>query len=434
MKTALSRRHFLRAAGSLIALPALESLGFRAFASGKVAAVRPKRMIFLGFGFGVTQETWFPDMNRTGADYALSEGLAPLARHQKNLTVIQNLTNKYSQDAHWGSTFWLTGANRFAEPGQSFHNSISVDQVAAAGISQDTRFASIQLNGGDPDLGDHHRGHGPGLSLAWDAGGKPIAGYNSPAVLFHSLFSEDSMPLAKRQALIAQDRSVLDAVLSDAKQLQRGLTKTDNDKLNEYFQSIREIETRIAKDEQWLGVPKPKAPIEEPPAKMRGKEEVKLMYDLMAAAFQTDSTRVFTYRQPVGEFVKSIGAKVDAHDMSHYAPGERMEVSQMRDQAQSELLAGLLDRLQSIQEPDGSSLLDHTCVAYGSNLRTVHSLENCPTLIAGGGAGIHLGQHVVLPKNTPLCNLWLTLLHGVGVQAERHGDSTGVLSSLLRSA
>jgi hypothetical protein len=242
------------------------------------------------------------------------------------------------------------------------------------------------------------------------------------------------MPLAKRQALIAQDRSVLDAVLSDAKQLQRGLTKTDNDKLNEYFQSIREIETRIAKDEQWLGVPKPKAPIEEPPAKMRGKEEVKLMYDLMAAAFQTDSTRVFTYRQPVGEFVKSIGAKVDAHDMSHYAPGERMEVSQMRDQAQSELLAGLLDRLHSIQEPDGSSLLDHTCVAYGSNLRTVHSLENCPTLIAGGGAGIHLGQHVVLPKNTPLCNLWLTLLHGVGVQAERHGDSTGVLSSLLRSA
>jgi hypothetical protein len=429
MKTQLSRRHFLRAAGSLIALPALESIGFRTFASEK-AVTRPKRMIFLGMGFGVTQETWFPDPTRVGTDYILPDGLAPLSRHQKDITVIQGLTNKYSQDAHWGSTFWLTGANRFAEPGQSFHNTISADQVAAATISQDTRLASIQLNGGDPDLVGHHQGHGPGLSLAWDAGGKPVAGLDSPALLFHRLYSPESMSLAERQALIAQDRSVLDAVLSDAKQLQRGLTKSDNDKLNEYFQSIREIETRIAKDEQWLGIPKPKAPIEEPPAKMRGKEEVKLMYDLMAAAFQTDSTRVFTYRQPSEEFVKSLGAKVAVHDMSHYAPGERMEVSQLRDRAQSELLAGLIDRLKSIREPDGSTLFDHTCIAYGSNLRTVHTLENCPTVIAGGGAGVKMGHHLVVEKHTPLCNLWLTLLRGVGVDAERHGDSSGIIPQL----
>ncbi len=432
MKTQLSRRHFLRAAGSLIALPALESIGFRTFASEK-AVTRPKRMIFLGMGFGVTQETWFPDPTRVGTDYILPDGLAPLSRHQKDITVIQGLTNKYSQDAHWGSTFWLTGANRFAEPGQSFHNTISADQVAAATISQDTRFASIQLNGGDPDLVGHHQGHGPGLSLAWDAGGKPVAGLDSPALLFHRLYSPESMSLAERQALIAQDRSVLDAVLSDAKQLQRGLTKSDNDKLNEYFQSIREIETRIAKDEQWLGIPKPKAPIEEPPAKMRGKEEVKLMYDLMAAAFQTDSTRVFTYRQPSEEFVKSLGAKVAVHDMSHYAPGERMEVSQLRDRTQSELLAGLIDRLKSIREPDGSTLFDHTCIAYGSNLRTVHTLENCPTVIAGGGAGVKMGHHLVVEKHTPLCNLWLTLLRGVGVDAERHGDSSGIIPQLVAS-
>ena len=429
MNTQFSRRHFLRAAGSLIALPALESIGFRAFASEKIEP-RPKRMIFLGFGFGVTQETWFPDVKQVGTDYVLPEGLAPLARHRGDFTVIQGLTNKYSQDAHWGSTFWLTGANRFAEPGQSFHNTISADQVAAGVISRDTRFASIQLNGGDPGLSNNNLGHGPGLSLAWDAGGKPVAGLDSPALLFHRLYSEESMPLAKRQALIAQDRSVLDAVLSDAKQLQRGLTRSDNDKLDEYFQSIREIETRIAKDEQWLGVPKPKAPVQEPPAKMRGKEEVRLMYDLMAAAFQTDSTRVFTYRQPTEELVKSLGSKIAVHDMSHYAPGERMEVSQLRDQTQSELLAGLLDRLKAIREPDGSRLLDHTCVAFGSNLRTVHNLENCPTLIAGGGAGIKLGHHLVVQKNTPLCNLWLTLLRGVGASIERHGDSTGVIQQL----
>ncbi len=430
MKTHVSRRNFLRAAGSLIALPALESIGFRAFAAEKILP-RPKRMIFLGFGFGVTQETWFPDLARVGTDYVLPEGLAPLARHQRDITVIQGLTNKYSQDAHWGSTFWLTGANRFAEPGQSFHNTISADQVAAATISQDTRFSSIQLNGGDPDLVAHHQGHGPGLSLAWDAGGKPVAGIDSPALLFHRLYSEETMPLAQRQALIAQDRSVLDAVLSDAKQLQRGLTKSDNDKLNEYFQSIREIEIRIAKDEQWLGIPKPKAPIAEPPSKMRGKEEVKLMYDLMVAAFQTDSTRVFTYRQPSEEFLKSLGAKVAIHDMSHYAPGERMEVSQLRDRTQSELFAGLIDQLKAIREPDGSSLFDHTCIAYGSNLRNVHTLDNCPTVIAGGAAGVKLGHHLVVHKQTPLCNLWLTLLRGVGVEAERHGDSSGIIKELV---
>ena len=430
MNPRLTRRHFLRAAGATIALPALESLGFRAFSAEKVVTPS-KRMIFLGFGFGVTQETWFPEISQVGADYKLPEGLSPLERHRKDFSVIQGLSNKYSQDAHWGSTFWLTGANRFAEPGQSFHNTISADQVAVSKLGNETRFGSIQLNGGEPDLVAHHQGHGPGLSLAWDAGGKPVAGVNSPAALFHRLFSEETMPLAKRQALLAQERSVLDAVLSDAKQLQRRLSKGDNDKLSEYLQSIRELETRIARDEQWLGVAKPKAPLQEPAENMRGKEEVKLMYDLMVAAFQTDSTRVFTYRQPSEALVKSLGIKVGVHDMSHYAPGERMEASQTRDRAQSELFAGLLDRLKGVREADGSSLFDHTCIAYGSNLRTVHNLDNCPTVIAGGGAGVKLGHHIVAPKNTPLCNLWLTLLHGVGVDAERHGDSTGILKEVL---
>ena len=278
---------------------------------------------------------------------------------------------------------------------------------------------------------EHHQGHGPGLSLSWDSGGKPVAGLNSPALLFHRLFSEESLPLARRQALLAQERSVLDTVLSDARRLQRGLTKSDNEKLEEYFQGIREIEMRLSKDEQWLGVAKPGAPLAEPAANLQGKEEVKLMYDLMVAAFQTDSTRIFSYRLPTESFVKSLNIKVALHDLSHYAPGERMEASQVRDRAQSELLAGLLDRLKGVREADGSSLLDHTSLVYGSNLRTVHNLENCPTLVAGGGAGVKLGQHLMASKNTPLCNLWLTLLRGVGVEAERHGDSSGVLKELI---
>ena len=425
--SALSRRHFLRStAGSLIALPLLPSLGFRAFAQEK-STTPPKRMVFLGFGWGVTNETWFPDLNQTGPDYTLSLGLAPLERHRKDFTVVQGCTNKFTNEAHWGSTFWLTGANRYAEPGQSFHNSISADQVAASVLGTDTRYASIQLN--TPDV--QNSGHGPGLSLAWDQRGKPVAGLDNPVVAYHRLFSDDSLPLEQRQAALKQKRSVLDTVLEDARRVQRGLSKSDTDKLDEYFQSIRDIETRLGKDEQWLTVPKAKAPMPEPKPGLAGREEIKVMYDLIVAALQTDATRVITYRQPVQTLLASLGSKVASHDMSHYTPGERTEASQKRDAAQSELLAGLFDKLKAVKEADGSSLFDHSCIAYGSNIRSIHYLDNCPTVLAGGAAGLKLGQHIVLPKNTPLANVWLTLLRGIGVPAERHGDSTGVAKELL---
>jgi len=420
-----TRRHFLRSTGTLIALPALESIGFKAFAAPK-AATSPKRMVFLGFGWGVTNETWFPDKTKVGADWQLSEGLKPLARHQKDITVVQGCTNKFANEAHWGSTFWLTGANRYAEPGQSFHNSISADQVAAAHLGQDTRFGSIQLN--TPDAANS--GHGPGLSMAWDLRGKPMAGLENPVAAFHRLFSDDSTPLTERQAMLAQKRSVLDAVMEDAKRVQKGLTKTDIDKLDEYFQSVRDIEIRLGKDEQWLSVPKAKPPVTEPKPGLAGKDEIKVMYDLIVAALQTDSTRVITYRQPVGTLLQSIGTKVAPHDMSHYTPGDRMAASQLRDTTQSELLAGLIDKLKATKEADGRSLFDHTALAYGSNIRTIHYLDNCPTVLTGGAANLKLGHHLVLSKDTPLCNVWLTMLHGLGIEAERHGDSTGVVKEL----
>lgn len=423
-----TRRHFLRAAGTLVALPTLESLGSKAFAATKIATP-PKRMIFLSFGWGVTNETWFPDAKKTGTDWELSEGLAPLARHQGDIAVVQGCSNKFANEAHWGSTFWLTGANRYAEPGQSFHNSISADQVAAAHLGKDTRFSSLQLN--TPDA--QNSGHGPGLSLAWDARGKPLAGLENPLVAYHRLFSDDSTPLSERQAMLAQQRSVLDAVLEDAKRVQQGLTKSDTDKLDEYFQSVRDIEIRLGKDEQWLNVPKAKPPVDEPKPGLAGKEEIRVMYDLIVAALQTDSTRVLTYRQPVGTLLQSLDIKVAPHDMSHYSPGDRMAASRKRDETQSELLAGLIDKLKATKEADGSSLFDHVALAYGSNIRTIHYLDNCPTLLTGGGAKLKRGQHLVLPKDTPLCNVWLTMLHGIGIdekQLPRHGDSTGVVTSL----
>lgn len=430
MQPPCSRRTLLRATGATIALPVFESLAGGRRAAAAAATTRPKRIVFLGFGWGVTNETWFPDRATTGAGYALPPGLAPLERHKPRFSVIQGLSNKFTTEAHWGSTFWLTGANRFGEPGKSFSNSISADQVAAAAWGEATRFESLQFG----TLDAANSGHGPGLSLAWDAQGRPLAGLDSPVAAFHRLFSGESQSLAERQALLAAQRSVLDAVRADAARVRKGLGAADADKLDEYLQSIRDIETRLAKESQWLTVPKPKpaGEVREPAATMPGQDEIKVMYDLIVAALETDSTRVVTYRQPVGTLLKGIGVgNVAPHDMSHYQPGERMEASKKRDAKQSELLAGLLDRLAAVKEPDGSSLLDHTTVVYGSNIRTIHYLDNCPTLVAGGGSGIRLGEHVVVPDKTPLANLWLTLLQGSGVKADKHGDSTGVVKEIL---
>ena len=428
MNTSFNRRHILRGTGALIALPALESLGFRRFASA--AATKPtapsKRSVFLGMGFGVTKESWYPDQTDTGADYKLSEGLAPLARRKSDFTIVQGCSNQYSNEAHWGSTFWLTGANRYSVPGQSMANSISIDQVVANQLGQDTRFSSIQLNSTD----GNNSGHGPGLSLAWNKYGKPVAGFNDPVQVFHKLFSADDMPLEQRQAAITEKRSVLDAVLSDANRVQRNLTKTDTDKLNEYFQGIRDIETRLGKDEAWLDVPKAKAPIDQPEPGMKGKHEIQIMYDLIIAALQTDSTRAMTYRLPGQSLLQSLDISLSAHNISHYAPGERTVASKARDKAHGELLAGLIDKLKTTKEADGSSLFDHTTLAFGSNISSIHYLDNCPTLLTGGGANLKLGQHLVLPKDTPLCNVWLTMLHGMGIQVERHGDSSGIVKEL----
>jgi len=427
-KNQIQRRHFLRGTGALIALPTLESISFRRFASAAetAAATPPKRMVFLGLGFGVTQETWFPNVEQTGADYDLPEGHKPLSRHKNDFTIVQGCSNQFSNEAHWGSTFWLTGANRFAVPGQSMSNSISVDQVAAQQLGQDTRYASIQLKSSDGSAS----GHGPGLSLAWDGRGKPVAGFDNPVKVFHKLFSADDLPLEQRQAAIAENRSVLDAVLTEARRVQRGLTRTDTDKLNEYFQGIRDIETRLSKDEAWLEIPKAKSPIDEPAQGLKGQEEIKVMYDLIVAALQTDSTRVMTYRMPGQSLLQSMDITLSAHNVSHYSPGERMQASQSRDRTHSELLARLIDKLKATKEADGSSLFDHVALAFGSNISSIHYLTNCPTILTGGGANLKLGQHVVLPKDTPLSNVWLTMLKGMGIDAARHGDSTGVVKEL----
>jgi hypothetical protein len=381
-------------------------------------------MLFIGFGWGVTYETWYPNPKQTGSGWTLTDGLKPLLRHKDSITVVQNCYHKHSQDGHSGSTFWLTGANRYGVPGKSFSNTVSVDQVAAAHLGAETRFEALTLSG----PGD---GHGPGLSLAWNQQGKPVAGHASASAAFHALFSNDKTPPEARRAALQARQSVLDTVLEDARGLSRRLSREDNDKLSEYFESIRDIETRLGKEGQWMDVSKPATAMRDPGEGLNGEAEVRAMYDMMVAALQTDSTRVVTYRQPAQRLLDGLGIKLDGHSISHYGEGTRMEASQARDRGMSSLLAHLIDKLKAAREPDGSTLFDHTSVVFGSNLRRAHDLDNCPTILTGAGAGIKLGQHVVMsdPK-TPLCNVWLTLLRGVGVPVKSFGDSTSVLDEL----
>ena len=180
-----------------------------------------------------------------------------------------------------------------------------------------------------------------------------------------------------------------------------------------------------------MDVPKSEAPLEAPEHALVGRSEIEMMYKLMVAAIQTDNTRVMTYREPGSRLLSSIGAGGNPHNVSHYRAGAETEVSsKMRDKAHSELLAGLIDDLKATKEADGSSLFDHVALAFGSNIRSIHYLDNPPTLIAGGGANLKLGQNLVLEEDTPLNNVWLTMLQGAGVKAERHGDSTGIVSEL----
>lgn len=427
-----SRQVFLKSGATCLALPAFESL----IAPSKLSAAEkrskpPKRLAYMGFGWGVTHETWFPSKDERGPWKDLPKGLAPLAKHKKDITMIRHCSNNSTNEAHWGSTFWLTGANQFAIPGQSFHNSISADQVAAQEFGKTTRFASIQL-GTARAIG---QGHGPGLSLAWNHQGKPISGFDSPKRAFEQLFADDKTPKEVIQAQFDEKRSILDAVMLDAKMVSKGLNKNDQDKMNEYFQSIRDIETRIAKEEAWIDIPKkkPGKEFKAPGVTNNGYEEIKLMIDIMVAAMQVDASRVFTYRMPVDSLLDHLEATISGHNMSHYNGNpQRQMVSENRDKALSELYAYLISRLKASREIDGSSLFDHICLTMGSNIRTSHTLRDCPVLITGKGAGLKLGEHIVPEvERIPLCNVWLTQLKGLGLNVESHGDSTGIIEDLV---
>lgn len=426
---AASRRSFLRKGAYCLALPFLDSV-----ARAAPAASVPKRMIFLGGGYGFTSsyrgdgDDFYPAEAGRFSSIGLTNGMKPLERHQDDLTMVSNLTNLGVSNPHGGSDGYLNcGSYREHEA------AISCDQLAARTIGKDTRFPSLVLTAREPIPGQG-AGHGGGYSLSADDRGRSLPGIPSPLQLYRTLFAQKGDSPEQVLQRLDNRKSILDLVRIDGSAVRRTLAHEDAIKLDEYFTSIREIETRLQRAERWATKPKMAAPFKEPGSDLTGEMEIRLMLDMLLLALQTDMTRIASYRLPVAPLITSLGITLSPHTLSHYGSSESARAaSETRDQKIMELFAWFLDRLKETKDTDGRRLYDSCIVSYGSNLRAGHGLQSCPALLSGGGAErIRHGRHIVLPQaDTSLANYWLTLLQQAGVNAESFHYSSGEVTELL---
>jgi hypothetical protein len=412
----ITRRHFLRAAGVAIALPRLE-----AFAGPRRAEPR-RRMVCLCAPLGLHPEYFLP--KEAGRDYALTPYLEILKDFRKDFTIISGLahTGMSPGFAHQASASFLTGAPGAGRPG--FRNSISIDQLAAEQIGDQTRFRSLVLSG-------------EGGGLSWTRTGAQVPAENLPSKVFARLFLADSKEeIQDRARQLSDGRSILDDVSAQAKMLNAGLGHDDREKLEEYVTSVRELEKRLAKDELWFRKPKPKVDAAPPKDITNGADllgRTRLMLDLTVLALQTDSTRLMTMMLGGSTFAPPIpGVTLGHHDLSHHGKdATKLDQLKIVEIEQMKLLRDFLARLQAIQE-NGVSVLDQTLVFLGSNLGdgSSHSIKNLPVFLAGGG--FKHGQHLAFDAQNPtsLCNFYTSLLQRLGLQVDKFSTATGTLTGL----
>jgi len=417
------RRHFLKACPLALCLPMLQTAIRPSLVSAAVAAAPPKRLIFLGGGYGFTKQTFYPTEAGRFSKIGASKGLKPLQKHLDDITMVSKLHNPRAGNPHGGSIGYLSAGG----------NSISCDQLAAQSIGQDARYTSLVLSGRE-NCSAQNAGHGHGSqSLAFNAAGKPLPGLVDPIALYRALFAAGGQSRKQFDSMIAERKSVLDLVGKNASTLKRRIGKEDKQRVEEYFDSLRGIELGLQRQAEWFDTPKPKAPFGEPARGLTGEQEIKIMFDMIVLALQTDSTRVVSYRLPVTALIESLQLNITAHAMSHYRVSKtKQAMSEVRDEKCMELFGYFIDRLKSTKDVDGSRLFDNCIVSYGTNLRSGHELRGLPALLTGGGAAdIELGQHLVLPEYTRLSNYWLTLLQQADVDVQQFSDSTGTISELL---
>lgn len=447
----ISRRTALKGLGISLGLPWLESMtagtaSAQAVAAKTAIATPPKRMAFLFVPNGIHMQDWTPADE--GFGFELPYIMEPLAEVRDDITVVTGLTHDKGRangdgpgDHARSASVFLTGAQPRKTSGSNIRSGVSVDQAAAQAIGKATRFASLELGCEQGrGAGNCDSGYSCAYSsnISWASEASPMGKETNPRAVFERLFStggsgESHSGLARRQAF---KKSILDFVSEDAKKLQTKLSGNDNKKLDEYLTGVREIERRLERTESDIVLPDE---IDYPlPAGIPREyaEHLRLMCDMLVLAFQTDSTRIATYMfadAGSNRSYRDIGVPDGHHDLSHHG-GDAQKHAKIRqiNRFHVSQLAYLLRRLKSISEGQGT-LLDSCTICYGSGLSdgNRHNHENLPVLLAGrGGGAIDPGRHIRYDEETPMCNLFLTMLDNMGVQARFLGDSTGKLSGL----
>ena len=431
------RRTFLCGVGTSLALPYLECM-----ADDASAPVRPKRFCAIYFPYGVslpkreeeTQWNWFPDGE--GRDYQFNESLKCLQPLRDQFSILGGLSHPHGRKigGHDTADIFLTAAKL---KGGQLKNSVSIDQLMAAQLGEDTRFRSLSLSF-DGGVGEATRSS----TLSFNRNGQPVPSLHQPRLVFNRLFGVDEGSLEAQRQTLANSGSMLDLVLEHARSKRRRLGKHDQRKFDEYLQSVRQIEQRVERSEKWLDVPKPT--VDTTGLHMDADDEtpgelIKTMLDLMVLAYQTDSTRFITYQwgnmngatSIATKFPSLLGLGDSQHSLAHgwNKPGGGEALGKW-DRFRAEQLTYFLNRLHETSEGDGS-LLDHTAVLYGSSNSNTHNNTNYPLILAGGDRlGFHHGAYHRFGSETPLSNLFVTIMNRVGLPTESFVDSTGEINEV----
>jgi hypothetical protein len=457
-KWMIPRRTFLKGAGVMLGLPVLHAMGKvlptaspEALATTRVASKvqAPVRMACIYFPNGVWEKQWFP--KETGADYEMPFALQPLARHKQKMIVFSGLDKQHSHggDGHYAKTAnFLTGLPVRKTAGKDISvGGISIDQFAAQKIGPYTPLPSLEL-GIDPVISgiDSVVGYTRlyGCYISWRSPGTPVAREINPRLAYERLFGV----LRAKTATAAQrrdtedKRALLDLVLEDAHGLRRRLGRDDQYKLDEYLDSVRDLEKRL----DFFSKPDPRVwkpavlPASQDLAAPKGapgdhREHVRLMLDLMVLAFQTDSTRISSFMFANDVSGKNFSALIPGvngghHEFSHHQnKAEKYEPYSKINRWHAEQLAYFLDKLAAIREGE-RTLLENSMVLFGSSFSdgNRHDPSNLPIILAGGAGGrIQSGRHIASPKKTPLCNLYVSMLDKMGTPVDAFGDSTAAL-------
>jgi hypothetical protein len=440
-KKCLPRRTFLRGLGVGLGLPLLDGM-VPAFAKGLDTGAKPvARLSFVYAPNGIMdlQGEWTPAAE--GAAFELTPILKPLAPFRDHLLVLSGLAHNEAHGTHTSAcASFLTGVDPPKTQGaNSLRLGVSVDQIAAKELGKNTQLASLEL-GLDPTdtAGSCEAGYSCTYqkTLAWRTPTTPLPVENNPRAVFEHLFGDsDSTDPQGGLARVRRNRSILDSATQAVASLMRGIGPSDRTKLTEYLDAIRDVERRIQLGEEQASR---KLPVVERPVGIPAtfEEHAKLMYDLQVLAYQCDLTRVTTFmmgHETTDRTYNEIGVPDSHHPLTHHG-GDAEKIAKVIkiNIHHAKMLAYFLEKLRSTADGDGS-LLDHSIVVYGSGLSdgNIHSHKNLPILLAGGGAGqMKGGRHLRYPTDTPMPNLYLTLLDMVGVPVESLGTSTGKLELL----